>query len=74
MKLFSKSDEIICTEFVRKEMAKKRVTVNDAILKEIVQDIIYITYAKGGGTRDIFQSFAKAYIERGLYKKILREK
>ena len=73
--MFSKSDDLrICTEFVRKEMAKKSVILNDDILKEITQDIMNITYAKGGGTRDVFQDFAKAYIERELYKKVLKDK
>lgn len=73
--MFLEDDDLrICTQFVRKEMSKKRVTVNEDILKEITQDIMNITYAKGGGTRDDFQGFAKGYIEHELYKKILKDK
>lgn len=68
----TENDVIRCAEIVRKELSNKNVTVNDNVLKEITEDIMGISYAKGGDYSDnIIQSYARTYINYGFYKKFL---
>mgnify|MGYP001119264671 FL=1 len=71
--LFSQGDDFSrCFEIVKKELQGKNIVVKDNILKRITEDIMNISYAKGGDySREIIYSFANTYIERGLYKKYL---
>ncbi len=70
---FSKRDDFNrCSEIVRKKLQGKNIVVKDAELKRITEDIMNISYAKGGDySREIIGSFADTYIEHGLYKTIL---
>ncbi len=70
---FSKRDDFNrCSEIVRKKLQGKNIVVKDAELKRITEDIMNISYAKGGDySREIIDSFADTYIEHGLYKTIL---
>ena len=71
--LFSQEDDFSrCSEIVRKGLQGKNIVVKDAVLKKITEDIMNISYAKGGDySREIIYSFANTYIEHGLYKKYL---
>ncbi len=71
--LFSKKDDFNrCSEIVKKKLQRKNIDVNDAELKKITENIMNISYAKGGDySREIIDSFADTYIEHGLYKKYL---
>lgn len=71
--LFSKKDDFNrCSEIVKKKLQGKNIVVKDAELKRITEDIMNISYAKGGDySREIIDSFADTYIEHGLYKSIL---
>lgn len=72
MQFSTKGDFKRCSEIVRKELASKNVIVKDVILKKITEDVMNISYAKGGDySSDIIYGFAKGYIEHGLYKKHL---
>ncbi len=70
---FSKRDDFNrCSEIVRKKLQGKNIVVKDAELKRITEDIMNISYAKGGDySGEIIDSFADTYIEHGLYKTIL---
>ncbi len=71
--LFSKRGDFNrCSEIVKKKLQRKNIDVNDAELKKITENIMNISYAKGGDySREIIDSFADTYIEHGLYKKYL---
>lgn len=71
--LFSKKDDFNrCSEIVKKKLQGKNIIVKNAELKRITEDIMNISYAKGGDySREIIDSFADTYIEHGLYKSIL---
>lgn len=71
--LFANADDYKrCTEVVRKELSKRDVNVSNDVLGKITEDVMNITYAKGGGySCDIVQCFAETYVEEGVYKKFL---
>ena len=71
--LFSNADDYkMCAEVVRSELFKRNVTVSDDILEKITEDVMNITYAKGGDySYDTVQAFAEVYVEEEFYKKHL---
>lgn len=61
-----------CSDIVRKEVQKRNIFVNDAVLMEITKDIISISIAHGGDdSSDMIFGFAQGYLDHGLYKKYL---
>lgn len=72
MLLSTRDDFSRCTEIVEKELLKKSIVVEKAILRSITEDVMNISYAKGGDdSSQIIRSFAKTYVEHGLYKKYI---
>ncbi len=71
--LFSNdSDYKRCVEIVRRELSKRNVCVSEDTLDKITEDVMNITYAKGGSyLSDIVQCFAETYVEEEFYKKFL---
>lgn len=71
--LFSNdSDYKRCTEIVRKELSKRNVSVSNDTLDKITEDVMNISYAKGGSySSNIVQCFAETYVEEEFYKKFL---
>ncbi len=71
--LFSQKDDFSrCSEIVRKKLQEKNIVVEDVVLKRITEDVMNISYAKGGDySREIIYSFANSYVEHGLYKKYI---
>lgn len=69
----SKEDVSRCTLIVKEQLGKRGVGVADDIFKKITEDIMNISYSKGGDYSDkIIRSFAETYIEEGFYEKYLR--
>lgn len=69
----SKEDVSKCTWIVKEQLGKRGVGVADDIFKKITEDIMNISYSKGGDYSDkIIRSFAETYIEEGFYEKYLR--
>lgn len=67
-----KNDVSRCIEIVRKKLAERNVSVNEEVLKKITEDIMNISYSKGGDYSDgIIRSFAEVYIKERFYKKFL---
>lgn len=73
---YATGDDVIrCIEIVRKELANKDIVVDEDVLQEITEDIMGISYAKGGDYSDaIIQSFARTYIMYEMYKKFTEKK
>lgn len=71
--LFSNdSDYKRCTEIVRKELSKRNVSVSNDTLDKITEDVMNISYAKGGSySSNIVQCFAETYVKEEFYKKFL---
>ena len=47
--LFSSANDYKrCTEIVRKELSQRNICVSDDVLDKITEDVMNITYAKGG--------------------------
>ena len=71
--IFSNVNDINrCKEIVKKEFIRRNIGVNDDILNKITEDIMNISYSKGGGYSDkVIHCFAETYIEEEFYKKYL---
>ena len=68
----SANDYKRCTEIVRKKLSQRNICVSDDVLDKITEDVMNITYAKGGSySYDIVQCFAETYVEEEFYKKFL---
>ena len=71
--LFSNANDYkMCTEIVRKELSQRNICVSHDVLDKITEDVMNITYAKGGNySYDVVQCFAETYVEEEFYKKFL---
>ena len=50
----------------------RNLCVSDDVLDKITEDVMNITYAKGGSySYDIVQCFAETYVKEEFYKKFL---
>lgn len=69
--LFSTADDFnLCNKIVRFELNKRKINISDNVRNKIVEDVMNISYSKGGGySSEILQSFAETYIEEEFYKK-----
>lgn len=60
---------------MREELTRKDIIVGEGILDRITEDIMNISYSKGGDySSEIIRRFAKGYFEKGLYKRYLYNK
>ena len=68
--LFSSANDYKrCTEIVRKELSQRNICVSDDVLDKITEDVMNITYAKGGSySYDIVQCFAKHMWKKSFIK------
>lgn len=65
-------DYLRCVDIVRKELTRRNILVDENVLERIVQDVLNISYAKGGGcSNEIVEGFAAGYIGKGLHRKFL---
>lgn len=71
MMIFAKREDVDrCAEIVRAELEKRDGKINNDILNKITEDIMNISYAKGGDfSEKIFRRFVETYVENGLHKK-----
>ena len=71
--IFAKREDVDrCAEIVRAELEKRDGKINNDILNKITEDIMNISYSKGGDYSDtIIQRYAETYIEKGFYKEYL---
>jgi len=57
---------------VRKEFALLMIVADDEATKKIAEEIMDISYSKGGDYSEVvISSFAHVYFQEGMYKKIL---
>ncbi|SHI86577.1 hypothetical protein SAMN02745751_01246 [Dethiosulfatibacter aminovorans DSM 17477] len=71
--LYSNKDDIKnCKEIVRSEIKNRGLDQLNGIIEIIVEDIMNITYAKGGGySKDTLKSFAEVYFDEYMYSNLL---
>lgn len=68
----TKDDINRCKTIVDSELQKAGQALDDDVLYKVVEDIMNISYAKGGDySEKVIRSFVEVYIEHKLYKSII---
>lgn len=73
--LYANKDDIErCVKIVKSQLSKANVNVDEKVLKKITEDIMNISYSKGGSyTDNVIERFSETYIKDGFYKKFLKD-